>query len=214
MHLKKFAPTFTSLCFFLAAASLQAQDDFHHFTFNVGGGFTAITGNISDRLDHGGHFQAGAGYNFNRFFSVDGLFSFHGLGITQQALQAANQPDGNGRVYTLTVNPRINFPLGAARLYITGGGGWLRRTVQFTQPTLAQTIIYDPWWGYYGPALVPANQILGSVSSNAGVWDAGAGVDFNLPRTRAKVYFEARYYDGLTANRHTTMVPITVGLRW
>ena len=63
----------------------------------------------------------------------------------------------------------------------------MRRTVQFTQATLAQATIFDPWWGYFGPALIPVNEVLGSVSSNAGAWDAGAGLDIPLPRTSAKL---------------------------
>jgi Outer membrane protein beta-barrel domain len=192
-----------------------AQSEEHHFTANVGGGFTATTGRISNNLDIGGHVQAGAGFNFNRYLGINGTFAFQGLGITGRALQAVNEPDGNGRVYTFTVDPKITFPLSeGSSFYLLAGGGWLRRTVQFTQPTLATTIVFDPWWGYFGPALVPANQVLGSVSENAGVWDVGGGVNLPLPRTRMKLYLEARYYDGLTNGTHTTFVPITLGIRW
>jgi hypothetical protein len=90
----------------------------------------------------------------------------------------------------------------------------MRRTVQFTQPTLATTIIFDPWWGYYGPGFVAANQVLGSVTRDAGVWDVGAGWNFGLPRTSLKMYLEARFYDGQTEATHTTIVPITLGIRW
>jgi Outer membrane protein beta-barrel domain len=197
----------SSLCF--------AQGEFHHFAAFVGGGFTTPTGRISNNLDIGGNFQAGAGFNLNRFLGVNGTFAFQSLGITESALARVNVPDGNGRVYTLTVDPRITIPLGRiAGFYILGGGGWMRRTVQFTQPTVATTLVFDPWWGYFGPALVPANQVLGSVSENAGVWDVGGGFNIPLPRTRTKLYFEARYYDGLTNNTHTTLVPLTIGLRW
>jgi len=93
------------------------------------------------------------------------------------------------------------------------GGGWIRRTVEFTQPTVAQTVVFDPWWGYFGPALIPANQVLGSYSLNAGVWDVGGGFNIPLPRARFRLYVEARYYNGIT-NTHTELVPLTVGLRW
>ncbi|HLH05046.1 MAG TPA: outer membrane beta-barrel protein [Bryobacteraceae bacterium] len=187
----------------------------HHFTANVGGGYTSVVGGIGDRLDGGGNFQAAAGFNFNRYLGVLGTFSFNQLGVTRSALDNLNVPDGNGRVYTFTVDPKFTLPLrGRASVYVLGGGGWLRRTVQFTQPTVAQTIVFDPWWGYFGPALVPANQVLGTVSQNAGVWDVGAGVNIPLPRTNMKLYVESRYYDGLTDRTHTTVVPITVGLRW
>lgn len=113
------------------------------------------------------------------------------------------------------MDPKITFPIGdRASFYLLAGGGWLRRTVEFTKPTLAPTIIVDPWWGYIGPVLVPANQVLGSVTQDAGVWDVGGGFNFSLPRTNMKLYVESRYYEGLTDNTHTTLVPITVGLRW
>jgi hypothetical protein len=204
----------TSLLFSFAQFT-YAQDEFHHITFNVGGGYTALTGGISNRLDGGGHFQAGVGYNFNRYLGVLGTFTFHQLGLTGNTLNAVNVPDGNSRVYSLTVDPKITLPfrfLGGG-FYILGGGGWMRRTIEFTQPTVAQTIVFNPWWGYFGPALVPANQVLGSYSQNVGAWDVGGGVNIPLPRARFKLYVEARYYDGMTGT-HTTLVPITVGLRW
>lgn len=192
-----------------------AQNDFHHLTIYGGGGYTAVTGSISSRLDGGGNFQVGAGYKFNPLFSINGTFNFNQLGITRQALNEANQPDGNARVYTFTVDPKLTIPFGNRFSgYILAGGGWLRRTVQYTQPTVATTYIFDPWFGYFGPALVPANQILGTFSQNTGAWDVGAGLNFPLPRTNLKLYVEARYYEGFTNNTHTTVVPISVGLRW
>lgn len=192
-----------------------AQSDFHHFTFNVGGGYTSVTGGVSSRLDGGGNFQAGAGFNFNRFLGINGTFTFNQLGITRAALNEAAEPDGNARVYTFTVDPKLTIPLGEnVSAYVLAGGGWLRRTVEYTKPTVAATYLFDPWFGYIGPVYVPANQVLGSFSQDAGVWDAGAGLDFKLPRTRMKVYVEARYYEGFTRNTHTTIVPLTVGLRW
>lgn len=191
------------------------QSDFHHLTVNAGGGYTALTGALGSRLEGGGNFQAGAGYNFNSAFSVNGTFTFNQLGISRSALNEANQPDGNARVYALTVDPKLKLPLfHGFGPYVLAGGGWLRRTVEYTQPTIASTYIFDPWFGYLGPVFVPANQVLGSFSQNTGVWDVGGGVDIPLPRTGIKLYAEARYYEGFTNNTHTTIIPITFGLRW
>ena len=200
--------------FFGFAQLTCAQSEVQHFTFNVGGGYTATTGNISNRLDGGGHFQAGIGYNLNRYLGILGTFTFHQLGLTGQALNALDVPDGTSRVYSFTVDPKITLPFRVlGGFYLVGGGGWMRRTVEFTQPTVAQTFVFDPWFGYFGPALIPANQVLGSYSQNAGVWDVGGGVNIPLPRAKFKLYVETRFYDGIT-NTHTTLVPITVGLRW
>jgi hypothetical protein len=86
--------------------------------------------------------------------------------------------------------------------------------VEFTQPTRVGTIVYDPWFGYFGPALVSTNQVLGSITNDTGTWDVGAGMNFSLPRTSLHLYLEGRYFDGLTNGQHTTIVPITLGIRW
>jgi hypothetical protein len=196
-----------------AQSSFYAPE-FHHFTANAGAGYTSVAGRQANDLTNGWNFQAAAGFNFNQYFGVLGTFMFNGLGVTNSALSAVNVPGGNARVYTLTVDPKLTFPIGRGSFYLLAGGGWLRRTVQFTQPVLATTFVFDPWWGYFGPAVVPASQVLGSVSDNAGVWDVGGGFNIPLPRTRAKFYVEARYIDGLTADTHTQIVPLTFGFRW
>jgi opacity protein-like surface antigen len=200
-----------------STATSFAQDEAldHPFTIHVGGGFTAITGHDAGRLDHGGNFQAGGGHFFNHYLGITGSFLFNQLGITRQELNRLNQPDGNARVYMVTVDPTLRLPLPhGINVYVLAGGGYLRRTVEFTRPTLAQTVIFDPWWGYFGSALVPVNQILGSVTSNSGAFDAGAGVNLPLPRTELKLYVESRYVHGFTSNSNTTIVPITAGIRW
>ncbi|HLH42610.1 MAG TPA: outer membrane beta-barrel protein [Bryobacteraceae bacterium] len=206
------------ICVGLGLAALlpgQSESDFHRFTFAGGAGFTAITGFDAGRLDHGGNLLAGAGVNFNRYFGVTGNFMFNQLGITRSELDALNQPDGSARVYSLTVDPTVTFPIkrniGA---YLLGGGGYFRRTVEFTQPTLAQTFVFNPWWGYIGPGLIPVNQILGSVTSNSGAFDVGGGVNFGLPKTGARLFLESRYFHGFTSNSNTTLVPLTFGIRW
>lgn len=198
----------------LFAQSSVFAPEYHHFTGNVGAGFTAVTGRISNYLTNGWNFQAGADYHPSRFFSIGGTFMFDGLGVTRSALNALNMPNGNSRVYTVTVDPKIYFPFGRSNFYLLAGGGWMRRTVEFTKPVVATTYIFDPWWGYLGPALVPANQVIGSVSDNAGVWDVGGGFNFHIPGTRSKFYVEARYFDGLTSDTHTQFVPLTLGFRF
>lgn len=199
----------------LCAELCPAQVDFHHLGFHVGGGFTTSTQGFSNRVDDGGNFQTGVDLKATRRFGIGVSFMFNDLGITRQALKNAGAPDGSVRTYSVTVDPKINVWSGErASAYVLGGGGWMRRTVEFTQPTLAQTFIFDPWFGYYAPAVVSASQVLGSYSQDAGVWDVGAGFNFPLPRTSLKIYAEARYMDALTSSQHATIVPITFGIRW
>lgn len=200
------------------AAALQAraqESNYGRFTFNIGGGYTAPVGDTSGRLDEGGNVQAGVGFNINQYFGILGTFQFNHLGITSGALAIADQPDGHARVYTATLDPVVRFPIGGgAKAYLLGGGGWMRRTVEFTRPTLAQTIVFDPWWGYFGPAVIPVNQVLGTYRSDDPAWDVGGGLDIPLGRSRAKLYMEARYIRGFTSRANTEILPVTIGIRW
>lgn len=54
----------------------------------------------------------------------------------------------------------------------------------------------------------------GRVVNNSGAFDTGGGLNIPLPRTRTKIFVEARYFKGFTSNTNTTIVPITVGIRW
>jgi hypothetical protein len=204
-----------SLCSLAGVAFAQSESDYHRFTFGAGGGFTGITGYDAGRLDHGDNVLIGGGLNFNRYFGVTGNFIFNQLGITRNELNSISEPDGNARVYSFTVDPTIRLPLGHGfSAYVLGGGGYFRRTVEFTQPTLAQTFLFNPWWGYIGPALVPVNQILGTVTSNSSAFDVGGGLNVPLPKTGAHLFVESRYFHGFTSNSNTMIVPLTVGIRW
>jgi hypothetical protein len=212
----KFDSRRMSVCgLLLSAGLLPAQVDFHHLTFIVGGGYTAAIPNIVTSLDRGGNVQAGVGLNVTRHLGVQGTFMFNGLGITRTALNRAGQPDGFARVYSFTVDPKITlWSTEDASFYVLGGGGWMRRTVEFTQPTLVGTIIFDPWFGYFGPALVPTSQVLGSITQDTGTWDVGTGLKFRFSGMPVNFYLEGRFLDGLTNGRHTTIAPITFGVRW
>jgi opacity protein-like surface antigen len=200
---------------FVPSAVFAQSEEFHHFTLSAGAGLTTITGADAGKLDHGGNVQLNGGYFFNRYLGITGNFMFSGLGITRTELNSLNVPDGSARVYSLTADPTLRVPLGRGfSAYVLAGGGYMRRTVEFTRPTLAQTIIFDPWWGYFGPALVPANQILGKVTNNSGAFDVGGGLNIPLRSTGVKLFVEARYFKGFTSNTDTTVVPITFGMRW
>ena len=201
--------------FLLPALSFGQEEEFHHLTMSAGAGLTTITGPDAGKLDHGANIQLNGGYFFNRYFGITGNFMFSDLGITRPELNNLNQPDGGARTYGVTADPTLRLPLGRGfSAYVLAGGGYLRRTVEFTQPTLARTVIFDPWWGYFGPALVPVDVVLGRVVSNSGAFDTGGGLNIPLPRTRTKIFVEARYFKGFTSNTNTTIVPITVGIRW
>jgi opacity protein-like surface antigen len=193
----------------------QSEDAFHRLTLSTGAGLTTIAGKLAGKLDRGFNVQLNGGYFFNRYIGITGNFMFSGLGITRSALDNLSVPDGSARMYALTADPTVRLPLGRGfTAYALAGGGYLRRTVEFTQPSLAQTFIFDPWWGYFGPALVPVDVVLGTSVRNSGAFNVGGGLNMPLPRTAAKLFLEARYFKGFTSNTNTAAVPITFGVRW
>jgi hypothetical protein len=107
-------------------------------------GFSPLVGAINQRLDNGWHVTFGAGYNFSNRFGVAGQFMYNGLGVSRGVLQEFSVPDGNANVWSITAEPRINFaPRRRFTPYFIGGVGYYRRTVEFTQPALAQTVVFD-----------------------------------------------------------------------
>ncbi|HEX4470157.1 MAG TPA: outer membrane beta-barrel protein [Gemmatimonadaceae bacterium] len=196
----------------LWTASAAAQTP--SWNVEVASGVTATTGDISNRLTKGWNLGVGAGYAINHTWELNGLFTVNGLGVSDQALQALHVPDGSATLMSLTVGPKVHFPIGDhVRGYVVGGVGWYRRTVEFTQPTVGVVDLIDPWWGYLGSALVPANQVLGSVSDNAWGANGGGGVSFGLGHSGAAFFAEARYHYAHMNPTRTSIVPITFGIR-
>ena len=107
----------------------------------------------------------------------------------------------------------MKYSFGAQRVqpYVIAGGGWYRRTVDFTEPATGFVTVYDPWWGWIGDVAVPTNRLLGSVSRNAGGLNAGGGVSFQL-QDRTSVFVEVRWHRAFHNPTNSTLVPITVGL--
>jgi opacity protein-like surface antigen len=187
----------------------------HKFNFNVGAGVTPLVGDISARLNTGWHVTIGAGYNFVPSFGVDAEYMYTGLGVNQSVLNQLSVPNGDAHVHSVTIDPIFRFKRGERfGAYAIVGGGYYRRTVEFFQPTTAVVDVFDPWWGYIGPVIVPVNQILGSVTSNAGGFNAGLGTTINLGGSGLKFYGEVRYHYANTHRSRTEMLPITFGIRW
>ena len=213
--MKTLATLFSLFCLLAFGSLAIAQDGpDHRWNFNIGAGPTVPVGSIHSRLNTGWNFSAGGGINLSNALGIIAEFHHDNLGVSDRALRDLNVPNGSARIYSLTINPTLRFgydqKIGG---YIIGGGGWYRRTVEFTQPTTAVVPVFDPWFGFLGQAVIPADQVIGSRTIDTGGANIGAGVTYGLPRG-AKFYAEVRYH-WMNAGRHdTTMLPITFGLRW
>jgi opacity protein-like surface antigen len=197
------------------ACSLHAQTESEHkWDAHAGAGVSPLVGDISDRLNTGWHFTVGGGYNLAESVGVTLEYMYNGFGVKKSVLNALNVPSGDAHMQSVTINPIWRFKTGG-RLgaYVIVGGGYYRRTVEFTQPTLALVDVFDPWWGYVGPVIIPVNRVIGSATSNAGGANAGLGMTIGLGGG-VKFYSEIRYHYAATHRSRTQILPVTFGLRW
>lgn len=188
----------------------QEGEPAHHMTLSLGGGFTEPMGTIASNIDHGGNFEANSGYFFDRRFGVTGTFLFSDGGITRPTLNALNEPDGTARIYALTVDPTVRLPLRRGFVaYALAGGGYVARDLHFVKPVLiGYSTRLMPFM------LMPGYVSNGSIIDNSGGFDAGGGLNMPSPWVSAKLFVEARFFKGFTSHLNTTVVPITVGIRW
>ena len=197
--------------FCLAGAS-QAQE--HHFTVNVGGGYTPVAGRIGHSLDNGFNVFFGAGYAFSSHFEANIEGGYNGFGLTRGLIDASGAPGGNAHVWSVTVDPKLR--LGRERTvdpYVVGGVGYYWRTINFTQPTVVPITVFDPFFGFV-TGLAPATQTLSSFTEGGVGGNLGAGFDMKLGSRGMRFFTEARYHYADTGRMPTRMVPITVGIRW
>ena len=198
-----------------AVASGHAQQEERHFTFNAGAGFSPLVGQVSDRLNNGWNITVGGGYRFTPHFETNLQFTYNGFGVKPLVLQEAGVPSANSHLWSLTINPKLRLhPSGRLDPYFTGAVGYYRRTVQFTQPTVAAINVFDPFFGFFFfPTLVPADIVLGNVTRGGVGGNLGVGFDFPFVGG-TRFFTEAAYQYASTGNIPMRMIPLTLGVRW
>jgi outer membrane protein with beta-barrel domain len=193
----------------------NAQEAEPWYTFNIGGGYSPLVGQITNRLDNGWHMTAGLGVRARSHFELNGQFTYHGLGVKPLVLSEAGVPSADSHLWSITADPKIRIG-GARRFdpYLVGDVGYFRRVVNFTAPTVEPVTLFDPFFGVLFPALIPANVRLASVTRSGIGGGGGVGFNFRLGASRTKLYIEARYQYAATGTIPTRMIPATIGLSW
>ena len=200
------------LCLTTAFAAAQSE---RPVSFNIGGGFTPLLGDTGKYLNNGWNIGGGVAYNVNQVFSIGPQFSYSGFVASPLALKNAGTPDGNGNLWSITAQPRLQLPFAfRLRPYLVGGVGYYRRTLNFTRPALTNVTFFDPLFGFVFPGTVLTNQILKSQSQSGIGGNAGAGFGIKLGNRGAEIFAEARYVYASTGGMPTRMVPLTFGLRF
>jgi hypothetical protein len=188
------------------------------YTFDVGGGVGWPVGPTSRYVGPSYNFVAGAGPNLRHHMKALAEFMFQGVPPEKTLLEQDAITDGRGRLYSFTGN--ILMGMGNARTgaYVIGGGGYYRRTM-LAQPTAFRegqscSPILELWNVQCVNGILPANVTLSSYTSNAAGLNAGAGLTYALGQSPVNLYVEFRYHYAFTSGVHTSVIPVTVGVRF
>jgi hypothetical protein len=199
-------------------ASAQTQPDFHWCTLNAAAGYSAVTGKDGSNLSGQWDFQAGVGATWekaktwNWFLNVDYLYAQ--AAVKSAALAEAkilNPTDvglltatgGTSRFNVVALDLTVRYQTSrSAEIYAFGGFGLFRRQVDLTG-------VSDQ-----GALLQPGNPSVFLRNSNSGSVDGGGGINFRRKNGWAIPYVEVRVVHGLAVNKTTTLVPLSVGLRF
>jgi opacity protein-like surface antigen len=183
------------------------------FSFDIGAGFTSPVGGTGAQVDTGWNVGLGVGYNFSAALGAKLDLDYSSMGITSSVLQNIGVPGGGVHIFSATVDPIVHLtPHRHFDAYVTGGGGLFHLNQDFTQPTVAVTNVFDPFFGIY-PVAFGAQQILSSYSVNKPGFDVGAGLAFGA-WGHGKFFAEAKWDHMFMANSHADYVPVKFGFRW
>jgi hypothetical protein len=202
----------------LGITAVSAQRS-NRFNFNVGGGFGGAFGDVGKATGLSYNGVAGGGINFNSTFGVKAEYMYFGLGFDDGVKRDQKLPGANGHVQSATLNLVFNHSLqGRVGVYAIGGGGWYQRHVD-TSPTqfLPGGTHCEPAWALWGitctNGFTDVAQTLSSHTVDGGGYNFGGGFTYRLHK-QARLYVEGRYHHAYTSDQHTSLFPVTVGLRW
>jgi hypothetical protein len=182
-------------------------------------GIQPTVGETRGHLNFGGHGTVDVGYRFWPHLALMAEGSYFGFGLNSKVLAENDVPGGLARVWSFGVEPLWRARRYGSSWYALAGASFDDRIVDFTQPTIASTFIFDPWFGYFGPVLVPANTVIGSFHSHALGLNAGLGYEWRLHshfhrQPATYVFIEARFHYANTRGTATDFIPISVGVRF
>jgi opacity protein-like surface antigen len=183
----------------IAPGRAQAQDKRVHVS--LGGGWTAPNSEVSDRFGQGYNFNFGVDVAVNPVVSIEGLYSFNGLGEKNVRINVADNPIAGapGVPTDFFVNMNMQYgtgsvilqkPEGTVKPYGLVGMGVYYRPVELTTPGAGYVPGFcSPWYYVCVPGgFVPVENVIGERSSTDFGMAFGGGVRFGA------VYAELRYH--------------------
>lgn len=215
--MRKFA-TIISFIILAGAISARAQDE-KKWSIQGGAGFGVPVASTSDYVSTNANIQLGGGYDFTRIIGVTGEFMWQGLSVKDSNISQITAVGAKSNLYSVTGNIRLTVPTsGKFGAYVIGGTGWYRRSDSLVRDVLVPGTVCIPAWNWWVPfcttGLVPAEEVLGSRSSDVLGANGGAGVTYKVMENGMKVYAEARFQYAPTERVFTRVVTSTFGVRW
>ena len=184
------------------AMPARAQDK--KVDFNIGGGYSAVTGDAREHTGDAGVFEAGVTLNVTPTFGIKTNYNYTGLGKEKTVvLNVSPSPVGgvfspqefsaDTHMHDVTFDVVLKGKPGPkVSPYAIVGPGVYHRTVNVTTPAVGYTTVCDPFWYVCYPAAVSVDRILGSRSSTDFGMNFGGGFAFKIGET-ASMYFDIRY---------------------
>jgi hypothetical protein len=203
----------------LASPAPAQLDRPRAWTGNLAAGYSTPQGIAGELCTAGFTFLGGATYT-PRHLAILGAWveaGYNGYDVNEATLDTIGVGNGDLRIWSVTGGLRLGTRTrGRTDFYFTLGGGWYQWEVDLLNPSefvLAPGC--SPWWDFcQGPAVLPASEIVGSVTTiDVGV-NGGFGLTFAL-RSGRQIYTEVKYhYVKLDGKEPIEMVPLVVGYRW
>ena len=192
--------------------------DYKNWTFNVGGGANATSGTTRTYVRSGGPtVTAGVARNANKYLGLRLDFQFNDLPLRTSALQLAQAPGSNSRVYSLNLDPIVNVPV--TKLwggYFFGGPSFLHRSGKLDSSTAVPGDLCNGfflWWGPCRAGSLPLFSDFLHSSQNEFGANFGGGITRKI-HSDIEFYAEFRYLHGSRNGITTDTRPITIGIRW
>jgi hypothetical protein len=184
----------------------------------VGGVAVAPLSDSADRFAIGGGGDVGVMWNFTRQMAVRADFVYAAVTSRAEWTSKATIPATvSSRMLFGTADFVFKAPQGRARIYVLGGVGLYRRSVNVQSASAGQASLCDPWWLVCEPNSVGVGQVTGARSTTDVGVNIGAGV------TIGWAFIEGRYHfmwgPTFTTATGETMAtgkyfPVTVGVRF
>jgi len=188
--------------------------------WHVAGGYSAVTGQMSDYLQGGYVLSGGFTYGMDGSpFGLRGDVSISEHNATNSflaygSLVSGVQVDsGSGQFFSFSLGPSYTVPfIGRTSAYGFAQVGIYRSSLQLSQTVLFQGDYCDPYFGYCDYGVYPGDNLVYDDSRTRFGWNVGIGVEF--PRYFSGAWFVEASYHRLTGQQPITYVPIEIGIRF